>query len=326
MAANASRLLEMTDAGLYCPAGGFHIDPSRPVLRAVVTHAHTDHLRPGSAAYLVAREGHDVTRVRLGGAATIESLAYGASTTIDGVRVSFHPAGHILGSAQVRVEHGGYVAVAAGDYKTEPDPTAAAFEPVPCDLFITESTFALPIYRWRPQDEVFAQINAWWRNNRDQGRTSVLYAYSLGKAQRLLSGLDPTIGPILVSEVIEAFLPAYRAQGIALPPMSILTPEAAAAMRGRAMIVAPQTSLRTGWMAASGDVSAGFASGWMQVAIRRRSTGIDAGFVLSDHADWPGLLSAIEATGASTVWTTHGFAPELARYLTERGTQAMPLR
>lgn len=191
-------MLRTTDRGLYCEAGDFHIDPWAPVARAVVTHAHGDHLTWGCESYLVSETGAAVSRERLGAwGAGLESMPYGDTRTINGVRVSFHPAGHILGSAQVRLEYRGEVWVVSGDYKTDPDPTCAPWEPVRCHTFITESTFGLPIYRWPSQQQVFAEINAWWAANAAAGQVSLLCAYALGKAQRLLAGLDPSIGPIL---------------------------------------------------------------------------------------------------------------------------------
>ena len=211
-------LLENTSRGLYCPAGDFYIDPWQPVPRAVITHAHSDHARFGSARYLTTPEGVSLLRERVGQDAAIDSSPYGQTLDMNGVRVSLHPAGHILGSAQVCMEHHGQVAVVSGDYKVESDSTCAPFEPVRCHLFVTESTFGLPIYRWRPTDEIFADMNQWWRDNQQRRRTSVIFAYSLGKAQRVLSGLDSSIGPILVHGAVARFLPHYRAAGVQLPP------------------------------------------------------------------------------------------------------------
>ena len=188
--------------GLYCPPGDFYIDPWRPVDRAVITHAHADHARPGHAHYLAARPSEGVLRARLGDI-RLDTLAYGERLVHRGVTISLHPAGHVLGSAQVRLEHGGQVWVASGDYKVAPDPTCAPFEPVRCDTFITESTFGLPVYRWPSDDELFAQVNAWWAANAAAGRASVLACYSFGKAQRLLGGIDPSIGPVVVHGAVE---------------------------------------------------------------------------------------------------------------------------
>ena len=197
---SAAPLLTLTDAGLYCPQGDFHVDPWLPVPKAVITHAHADHARRGSAQYLAARDGLPVLQTRLGPDARIDPLAYGDVLTANGVRLSLHPAGHILGSAQVRVEHRGEVWVVSGDYKTQPDPTCTPFEPVRCHTFITESTFGLPIYRWPAERQVFDALNAWWRDNQAAGRPSLLFAYALGKAQRLLAGVDATIGPMVASK------------------------------------------------------------------------------------------------------------------------------
>lgn len=315
-------LLQLTDSGLYCPAGDFTIDPWRPVARAIVTHAHSDHARPGSGAYLAARDSERVLRTRLGPDARIETAPYGLVVSVNGVDVSFHPAGHILGSAQVRIAYRGEVWVVSGDYKTEPDATCAPFEPVRCHTFVTESTFGLPVYRWPAQERVLAQINDWWRGNQEAGRASILYAYALGKAQRLLAGLDPAIGPILIHGALIRLTEDYRASGVSLPP----TQYAGQAPRdfdwSRAMILAPPSAHGTSWMRKFGPVATGFASGWMRIRGTRRRRALDRGFVLSDHADWPGLLAAIDATGAERVWVTHGYAAVLARWLQEQGRDA----
>src|SRR3954471_21469947 len=210
-------LLRLAERGMYCDAGDFYIDPWQPVDRAVITHAHGDHARWGSAGYLCSRECEGVLRTRLGPTAVIQPLDYGESVAINGVRVSLHPAGHILGSSQIRVEHQGEVWVASGDYKTAPDPTCTPFELVRCHTFITESTFGLPIYRWTPDAQVFAEIRAWWSANRDAGRASVLFGYALGKAQRLLAGLaEANVGPIYTHGAVERLNRDYRAAGVRL--------------------------------------------------------------------------------------------------------------
>jgi putative mRNA 3-end processing factor len=321
-----STLIRLTDRGLYCEAGDFHVDPWEPVDHAVVTHAHGDHVAWGCRRYVTSAPGHGVLRTRIGPGAPIDALPYGETVVRRGVRVSLHPAGHILGSAQVRIEHGGEVWVVSGDYKTEPDRTCAAFEPVRCHTFISESTFGLPIYRWTPEDEVYAEINAWWRGNADQGRPCFLYGYALGKAQRLLAGLDPSIGPILVHGAVEKLNAAYRVEGVPLPP----TGPARLAERPddwpRAMIVAPPSAHGSTWMRRFGPSSSAFASGWMRVRGARRRRAVDRGFVLSDHADWPGLLAAIAATGAERVWVTHGFTAVVVRWLREQGLDAQTIR
>ena len=315
-------LLHLTDLGLYCEPGGFYVDPWRPVDRAVITHAHADHASRGCGRYLTSREGEHVLRARMDVGAIIDSIEYGAAIDINGVRVSLHPAGHILGSAQVRIEYRGRVLVASGDYKVEPDRTCTPFEPVKCHVFLTESTFGLPIYRWKPEEQLSAGVNAWWRANRDAGKSSLIFGYALGKAQRILAGLDPSIGPIFVHGAVAKLVRAYRETGIDLPP----TEYAGASDRGSrwagAMIVAPPSAHATPWSRKFGPSSTAMASGWMTIRGARRRKSVDRGFILSDHADWQGLLGAIEATGAETVWITHGYSAVLARYLREQGKDA----
>lgn len=318
-------LLSLTDHGLYCAAGDFFVDPWRPVGRAVITHAHGDHARPGSAAYLCAAPGAGILQARMGSDAAIETLPYGETTTINGVRVSFHPAGHILGSAQVRLEYGGDVWVVSGDYKTDPDPTCAPFEPVRCHTFITEATFGLPIYRWPPQAVVFADVNGWWRANQAAGRASILFAYALGKAQRVMAGVDPAIGPIYVHGAVLRLNAAYRAAGVALPDWAYVGDALPKTDWSRSLIVAPTSAQGTPWLRRFGEQSAAFASGWMRVRGQRRRRAVDRGFVLSDHVDWPGLMAAIEATGASRVLVTHGYSAVVARYLRDKGLEAYEL-
>jgi putative mRNA 3-end processing factor len=317
------QLLTLTEQGFYCPAGGFYIDPWQPVERAVITHAHSDHARWGSRAYLCSREGEGVLRTRMGSDAAIQSVPYGEIVQINGVEVSLHPAGHILGSAQVRVAHRGEVWCVSGDYKTGgDDPTCTPFEPVRCNAFVSEATFALPIYRWEPQAAVFAQINAWWRANQAAGRSSLLLGYALGKAQRLLAGLDASIGPILCHGAVERLNRDYRADGVPLPPTRYSGEVGRGFDWSQALIVAPPSAHGTPWTRRFGEVSAGFASGWMRIRGARRRRAVDRGFVLSDHADWPGLLDAIKATGAEEVWVTHGYTAVLARHLEELGLRA----
>jgi len=324
---NASRvpLVEVTESGLFCPLGGFHVDPWRPVARAVVTHAHADHALAGCGSYLAAREGLGVLRARLGEAAAITGLSYGEVVEVNGVRVSLHPAGHILGSAQVRIEHGGEVWVVSGDYKLESDPTCVAFEPIRCHTFISESTFGLPIYRWQPPHQVFDQISGWWRANQEVGRASVLFAYALGKSQRILGELalrGDLPGPIVTHGAVEVITAAYRAAGIGLPETVYGLGRTSPSSWAGALILAPPSAQGTPWIRRFGSYSSGFASGWMRIRGTRRRRAVDRGFVLSDHADWPGLLAAIQATGAERVWLTHGYSAVVARWLREHGTDA----
>lgn len=315
-------MLQVTDRGLWCEAADLHIDPWRPVDRAIVTHAHGDHLAWGCGGYLAAAPGALVTRARLGQHADrLETVAYGESRTVNGVRISLHPAGHILGSAQVRLEHRGEVWVVSGDYKVDPDPTCTPWEPVRAHTFITESTFGLPIYRWPAPTVVAEQVNAWWRANASRGVTSVLYGYALGKAQRLLALLDPSIGPIRTHGAVEAMTQAYRDSGVALPPTRHATSDGSVRGTG-ALVLAPPSVDGSTWLRRFGALETAFASGWMQVRGARRRRGVGRGFVVSDHVDWPQLLAAIDATGAERVWVTHGFTGPVVRWLRERGLDA----
>ena len=318
-------LVTSTPAGLYCEPGDFHIDPWRPVARAVITHGHGDHASWGHEHYLASRASEHVMRKRLP-EASLQTLDYGEAIVINGVRVSLHPAGHVLGSAQVRIEHGGEVWVVSGDYKLQHDPTCAPFEPIRCDTFITESTFGLPIYRWRDPHEIFEALNAWWRANQAVGRASVVYAYALGKAQRVIKSVDSTIGPIYTHGAVEVLNDAYRASGVELPP----TQRVAELQKGhdfsRGLIVAPPSAQGTPWLRRFGDLADAFASGWMQIRGVRRRKAVDRGFALSDHADWPSLLSAVEATGAERVYVTHGYSEPLQRWLCEHGLDAHSLK
>jgi putative mRNA 3-end processing factor len=307
--------------GLYCVPGQFYIDPWRPVDRAVITHAHGDHARMGHGHYLSAASGVGILKSRLGQDIHIDGLEYGARIEHNGVTISLHPAGHVLGSSQVRMEHKGEVWVASGDYKVEPDRTCAPFEPVRCDTFITESTFGLPIYRWEPEQSIFDDINGWWRKNAAEGRCSVIFAYSFGKAQRILSGLDPAIGPIICHGAAEPLNRVYREGGVDLPPTLMVTDVDKAALKS-AIVIAPPSASGSPWMKRFGDYSDAFASGWMQLRGARRRRGVDRGFVLSDHADWPGLMTAIRATEAPRVIVTHGSIPVRVRWLRQIGLDA----
>ncbi len=318
-------LIQETPAGLYCEIGDFYVDPSRRVPRAVITHAHADHARPGSAKYLATREGRRILRTRLGPSAVIDTLSYGEQHLINGVTVSFHPAGHILGSAQVRVEYRGEVWVVSGDYKIEPDPTCAAFEHVRCHTFITESTFGLPVYRWPAQQEIFEDINRWWKQCRDTDKVAVAFAYSLGKAQRLIAGVDPSIGPIYCHPSVEQLNQDYRASGIHLPKTWLPTQAPARKSWGGVLLVAPPAMANSAWLATFGAASTAMISGWMLTRATRRSQSFDRGFPLSDHADWPGLLKAIEETQADQILVTHGESGPLIRWLTECGKDASAL-
>lgn len=318
-------------SGITTPEGGFHIDAWRPVAVNVVTHGHADHARPGSGRYVAAESSVGVLRRRLGQDADIETRAYGEPFDIGGSRLSLHPAGHVLGSAQVRIEHGRGVSVVAGDFKRDSDRTCAPFEVVPCDEFVTEATFALPIYRWRPTDEVAGEVLSWWRGCAESGRIAVVFAYALGKAQRVIAELGahgPDLpGPIFTHGAVEVLVEAYREAGVDLPRTRLV--EEGMRVRGAenpfdgGLVVAPPSAAGSPWMRRFGArASTGFASGWMRVRGIRRRRGYDRGFVLSDHADWPGLLETVRATGARRVLCTHGYSAVLARFLREGGLEA----
>ena len=320
-------LITVTPEGLYCPLGGFHVDPWRPVERAVITHAHGDHARRGSRRYHGALSGLGLLRRRLGPEAVVEGHELGAPLTFDETTVSFHSAGHVLGSAQIRIEAAGEVWVISGDYKRDPDPSCAPFEVVPCDVFISEATFALPIYRWDPIDQVMDSLLSWWDANAAAGRASVLFCYALGKAQRVLAELGQrTDRPVFVHGAIDALLDVYRREGISLAPTIPVGPRRKGESFAGELILAPPSASGSPWLRRFGDASTAFASGWMRVRGNRRRRGFERGFVLSDHVDWPALLRTIEQTGARRVLATHGYSDTLARYLREIGLAAEPLQ
>ncbi|WGH78864.1 ligase-associated DNA damage response exonuclease [Jannaschia ovalis] len=314
-------VLEFTDDGIWCPAGGFHIDPWRPVDRALVTHGHADHAYPGHRRYLATDAALPVMRHRLGDI-TAEGIAFGETREIGGVRVSFHPAGHVPGSAQIRVEHKGEVWVVSGDYKTAPDALSEPWEPVRCHAFITECTFGLPVFDWAPETELRAQIDDWWRANRDAGRFSLIGAYSLGKAQRVMTMVDPSIGPILTHGAVENTNEVLRAQGVELPATIRVTAETDLKAHAGALVIAPPGALAQPWARRFGRASQGIASGWMALRGVRRRRSADRGFVVSDHADWKGLNAAVKETGASRIFATHGYTSTFRDWLESQGYEA----
>jgi putative mRNA 3-end processing factor len=317
-------LLRLTSAGLYCARGGFHIDPWSPVACAVVTHAHGDHAVKGSRKYLAAEPGRLILQHRMGPNAQIQSLPYGQSLDLNGVRVSLHPAGHVLGSAQVRVEHKGETWVFSGDYKVAPDVTCDPFEPVKCDTFITESTFGHPRYHWDPQSVTYAAIHDWWRENQATDRASLLYAYSLGKAQRLLAGLDSTIGPICVHPAIEQMNELYRQSGSPLPVARALGGSMTSDEWSRSLILMPPAARWEKGLHLQGQYATAFASGWMVLPNEPAKRGVERGFPLSDHADFSELLSAASATEAQRILVTHGYIDEFVATLISHGFHAEP--
>ncbi len=319
-------LVIATPEGLYCPAGDFHIDPWRPVPRAVLTHGHADHARAGSTHYLTAAPGAALIRARLGADAPIEPVAYGERRRYGAATVSLHPAGHILGSAQVRIEVDGVVCVITGDFKRAADPTCAPFELVPCDVLITEATFALPIYRWPAPEAVAREVLAWWDACVRAGVPAVLYCYALGKAQRLLAELARlTDRPVHLHGALVRLTELYREQGVEMLPTAPVSDRARGRDFAGELILAPPSAAGSAWMRRFAGASTAFASGWMQVRGHRRRRGYDRGFVLSDHADWPALVATVRETGARRIVATHGNTDAFVLYLTEQGYDAAQL-
>ena len=313
--------LTFTPSGIYCAAGDFYIDPWRPVDRALITHGHADHARPGMGSYLATDLAAPVMRHRLGDIA-LDTVRYGETRVIGGATVSFHPAGHVPGSAQIRVEVAGEAWVASGDYKVVDDSLSTPFEPVNCHSFITESTFGLPVFRWQPQDVVAAELNRWWAACAAVGKTAFLGCYALGKAQRLLTLLDPEQGPILTHAAIENTNAVLRAQGLSLPDTIRADADLVPKDHPGAIVLCPPSAIGSAWARKFGPQDTGFASGWMALrGIRRRRAG-DRGFVISDHADLTGLLDAIKATSAENIYVTHGYTDIFSRYLNENGWNA----
>jgi putative mRNA 3-end processing factor len=314
-------LIKFTNKGIYCEQGGFYIDPWQPVDLAVTTHGHADHVKWGNKAYLC----HDLTRPilnqRLGPDLVIETLPYNKQVTINGVNLSLFPAGHVIGSSQIRLEYKGEICVVSGDYKVEYDGISTAFEPVKCHTFVSESTFGLPIYKWQPQELIFKQIQNWVSDNHDKGKTSVLVAYSLGKAQRLIKNLADYC-QIYVHNSIANLNEGFIKAGVDLPETTRITPELKKEMLQQGIVIVPPAMAEGKWIKTLQQAATGVCSGWMQVRAGRRWRSADAGFALSDHADWPGLLDAIKATEAEKVFVTHGFTATFSKYLNEIGIAA----
>ena len=317
----AKPLLEFTDSGIYCVQGNFYIDPWKAVDNAVITHAHADHAYPGNKKYLAHHLSREVLFYRLG-AIQLQTVGYGETVMKNGVQLSLHPAGHIIGSAQVRVEYQGQVWVVSGDYKVEHDGVCAPFEPVRCHHFISECTFGMPVFQWRPQTAVFNDINSWWRNNLQQGLATVIVGYSLGKSQRVLQNLDLSLGKVYTHGVIENTNEALRRNGVELNPTERITPESLKEEVRGGIVLAPPSAVGTPWMRRFQPYSFGYCSGWMALRGAKRRRAADRGFVLSDHADWDGLISAIDATGCECVYLTHGYTASFTRYLNEIGYNA----
>ena len=317
-------LLVHTALGLYCPKADVYLDPWKPVKKAILSHGHADHARWGSSSYLCTPTAAPVIKYRLG-EINLETLPFGEEKLINGVSFSFHPAGHILGSAQIKVSYKGEIVVFSGDYKTANDGFSEAFEPVKCHTFITESTFGLPVYHWQDQKWVFNEMEEWCKNNRNNGQLSILYGYSLGKAQRILQGLPESIGPIFTHSTIEAVLNVMRNQGVSLKNTIPVNEHLTRADLLSGVIIAPPAVQNSNWLKKFEPIRNGVVSGWMALRGARRRRNADKGFVLSDHADWEGLNEAISLTGAENVFVTHGYTDILSKWLIDKGLNAHPL-
>jgi len=314
-------LLEFTDRGICCPIGKFYIDPWKPVDDAVITHAHGDHAYWGHKRYLAHHLSREVLLYRLG-EINLQTVEYGETIVKNGVRISFFPAGHVIGSAQIRVEYQGEIWVVSGDYKTEDDGISTPFEPVNCHHFISECTFGMPVYTWKLQGEIFSEVNNWWQHNVDAGVATVIVGYSLGKAQRILQNLDLSIGKVYTHGVIENTNEALRRNGVILNPTERITQDTPRDEIRKGIVIAPPSSVGTPWMRKFQPYSFGYCSGWMAIRGAKRRRAADRGVVLSDHADWNGLISAIDATGCEKVYLTHGYTATFSRYLREIGFDA----
>jgi putative mRNA 3-end processing factor len=315
-----SQLLQFTSSGIFCADAGVYIDPWKPVDRAIITHAHSDHARFGNKRYLAHKDSESILRLRLGDI-ELQTVDYGEAFNINGIKFSLHPAGHIIGSAQVRVERSGEVWVASGDYKIQDDGFSAPFELVKCNTFITESTFGLPIYKWPAQKLVMNEIREWWQQNQVEGKASVLMGYALGKMQRLIVGLQPFIGPVFAHGAVFNVNEKLREAGFDLPTVGFASDIEKKLFRD-ALILAPPSALGSPWLKRFDPYSTGYCSGWMTVRGAKNRRAIDRGFVVSDHADWNDLNGTIAATGAGKVYVTHGFTDTFARWLNEKGIEA----
>ena len=311
-------LIEFTDKGLFCPLGGFYIDPWQPVEKAVITHGHSDHAYAGHGSYLCHEQTKPILQLRLGDQ-HYQAVKWNEVININGVKLSLHPAGHIIGSSQVKVEYQGEVWVFSGDYKTENDGISGQFEPIPCNTFITESTFGLPIYRWKPQQEIFSDIREWIRKNKNNNKTSVLIAYSLGKTQRLLKTVAEEVDEVFAHGAIFNTQQALQQAGWNFPEVKRITSDITREVLQQSVVLAPSGADASPWIRRFLPYSVGVCSGWMQVRGNVRRRNVDAGFALSDHADWTGLLETVKATGAEKVYVTHGFQSTFSRYLNEIG-------
>ncbi len=319
------QLIKFTKKGIYCPQGKFYLDPWYPVDYAVISHGHADHARWGMKRYLCQHNSKSILQHRIGKDIKIESIAYNESITINGVKVSFHPAGHVIGSAQIRLEYQGYIVVFSGDYKTQPDFISTPFESVKCHTFITESTFGLPIYKWKSEKELQNQLQQWVKTNKANHRTSVFLGYSLGKAQRLISLLEGT-DDIFVHRAIHNLNEAISNSGLQLPKTQLWSADLDKKELQNKIIIAPPALLGSRMLKRVPNAATAICSGWMQIRGNRRWQGVDAGFTVSDHADWDGLISAVKASEAEQVYVTHGSQAVFSKYLNEIGIKANELK
>ena len=316
-------LITFNANGIYCERAGIYIDPLKPVDKALITHGHSDHARWGNNYYLCTTSAEPVIRYRLGNDANIECIDYGKQIDINGVKFSFHPAGHIIGSAQIRAEYKGEIWVASGDYKVSNDGVSEPFESVKCDHFITESTFGLPVFDWAPQEETFTQINEWWRANAAEGKVSIIGSYALGKAQRIINLVDHSIGEILTSGAVEYTNKVLRKQGVKLKKTTKVDNRMHFHRFKGSLIIAPPSAFRSPWIRKFKDYSSARASGW--VGKRNMGMTTDRGFVLSDHADWKGLNTAVKETGADHIYVTHGYTDQYTEWLKSEGYDAQTI-
>jgi len=315
-------LLIFNSNGIYCSKGDFYIDPRSPVERAIITHAHSDHAKWGHKNYLSHHESADILRQRLGLDIKLETKSYGEVFEINGIKVSLHPSGHIIGSSQVRVEYKGEVWCVSGDYKTHPDPIADHFEPVICHTFITECTFGLPVYKWPKEIEVIHQIESWWRENQKTGKVSLLSAYALGKAQRILALIDQSIGKIFCHGAVHTVNEIHKSQGKLKGDFLYLNSGIQKAELIGSLVVAPPSAIGSTWARKLKPLSVGIASGWMMLRGSKRRQNVDRGFILSDHADWQGLNETVKLTSAEKVICTHGYTDTFAEWLCHNGYDA----
>jgi putative mRNA 3-end processing factor len=317
-------ILEKTSRGLYCEQADVYIDPDRKVTRALITHAHSDHSRPGHKYYLCTPQTGLLLHHHYGEKINLQTSPYGEAVHINGVKFSFHPAGHVFGSAQIRVEYQGEVWVVSGDYKLDDDGVSVPFEPVKCNVFITESTFGLPQFHWKPQENIFSDIHNWWKKNQQEERLSILMAYPLGKTQHLLRHLDGRIGPVFSDQPAEKINHIIRREGIQLLASPFLTHQVKAEKLRGALVIASPAIRKSPWLYQQPSYALAMVSGWiaMKKGPVQASLFGDSGFPLSDHADFEGLHKAVAATGATRVLVTHGYAEYFAKSLREKGLDA----